>query len=51
MRRTRVDARDIQSADDDRSAAVVTSPSKGRGDIEMSVSDDSVECLTSDEIA
>lgn len=51
MRRTRVDARDSQRADDDLSAAVVTSARRGSGESEISVSAASVECLTSDDIA
>jgi hypothetical protein len=51
IRRVRVDASDIQSAEGKRSAAVVTRVSSGRGDNEMSVSDeDSVECLTNDDM-
>lgn len=51
IRRTSVDAKDSQSEDDDCSAAVVTRLRRGRGDKEMSVSPDSVECLTRDDIA
>ena len=51
MRKTSVEARDSQRAEEDLSAAVVTSERRGSGDSEMSVSEESVECLTSDEIA
>jgi hypothetical protein len=39
MRSTKVDASDIQRADDDRSAADVTNVNSGRGDKAMSVSE------------
>ena len=52
IRNTRVAASDSHNAEDDRSAAVVTSESSGKGDIEMSVSDEErVEFRTSDEMA
>lgn len=52
MRNTRVAAKESHNAEDDRSAAVVTSERSGNGDIEMSVSEeDRVEFRTSAEMA
>lgn len=50
MRSVRVEAREIHSADGEETHASVTSLSRSKGDSEMRVSDDMVECLTNDDI-